>query len=313
LVFTLYFDFYRVEKIVIAGGSGLVGQKLTSLLTNNGYKVAWLSHSRKTNSREIECFYWDAEKGIVENGAFQNTSIVINLAGENIASKRWTKEYKQDIYNSRVNSARLLVENLTSSVNTFLQASAIGYYGLDTGTKIVHEGSPQGHDFLASTVADLEREVFSMTNPSTRVICFRLGVVLSNKGGALPKMATPFRYGLGCKLGTGHQYFSWIDIDDLCSMFLFALKNHEVSGIYNAVAPNPITNSDFSESLSSIVQKPIWLPNAPNWLLNTVLGEMANTLTGGNRVSSQKISTKGFHFKRPLLLESLKHHLITSI
>ena len=291
--------------VLITGGTGLVGTALSSMLSDKGYKVTHLS--RNPTEGQYQSFYWDVKKGELDTEAIKSADAIVHLAGAGVADKRWNKQRKEEIYKSRIDSTKLLrekVKELKPSLSYFLCASAIGYYGWDSGDQVVDEESNRGTGFLADVVADWEKEAacFDELNIARGVL--RIGVVLSNEGGALVEIAKPIRLGAGAPLGTGNQYLSWIHIEDLCGIIQFMIEKKIVSAI-NGVAPNPETNRDFTKKLATQLKKPLLLPNVPKLALRLLVGEMADMLIGGNRVSSLRIEKKGYNFKFRTLEESL--------
>ncbi len=296
------------RKVLITGGSGLVGSRLTEMLLNDGYQVAHLSRS-KNSQNGVKTYTWDIDNRFVEDGALENANFIIHLAGAGVADKRWTDDRKQIIMHSRVASTSLLREKLASishECEAVVSASAIGYYGWDTGEAWVDENHQAGEGFLAEVVKAWEHEVNKIREFDLRVAMLRIGIVLSVDGGALKQMMQPVKFSVGAPLGSGDQYMSWIHIDDLCRMFIEALKNPGLKGIYNAVAPNPVTNREFTASLAQELDKPQWMPAVPGWTLKLVLGEMSKMLLGGNRVSCDKIGGQGFRFNFASLEDALK-------
>ncbi|MDN5204004.1 TIGR01777 family oxidoreductase [Fulvivirgaceae bacterium BMA10] len=287
------------KKVLITGGTGLVGKRLTEILISQGCEVSYLSRSKKKLAG-VSVFKWDIKKNFIEEGALENIDCIIHLAGAGVAERRWSKEYKDVIRDSRVNSSELLLQALKSSgnkVKTFISASAIGIYGFDTGSGIVSEESEYGTDFLAHVTREWEEKVDQVVDLNKRLVKLRIGMVLSKDGGALSKMIGPAKLGLGAGFGSGKQYLSWIHIDDLCAMFIKAIESDDLHGSYNAVAPSPITNYEFAKTLSKVLRRPFFAPNVPGFLLKIVLGEMANLVLGGSKVSSKKIESMGFQFK----------------
>jgi len=298
-----------IKTVLITGGTGTVGGILSKLLDNRGYHVTHLS--RNPTQKHYQTFYWDVKKGEIEDQAITSADTIIHLAGASVAGKRWTKKWKKEIYHSRIDSTRLLREKVSAlnpQLSHFISASAIGYYGWDTGDQWVDELSPGGDGFLAGVVADWEAEADLFQEMKIPVSKVRIGVVLSKEGGALVEMAKPIRWGLGAPLGTGNQYMSWIHIQDLCEIFHHILK-HRLEGTYNGVSPSPNTNKELTRALAQKLNKPLWLPNVPKFVLRLMLGEMADMVIGGNRVSSKKIEATGFKFQFAALEEAL-HDLI---
>jgi hypothetical protein len=260
-------------------------------------------------------YHWDPENGILNQNALKNQDVIIHLAGAGVVEKRWTTVRKREILDSRVKSTRILYDYLAKhkhSVKTFIAASAIGVYGHDTGSIVVDEQREKpGDDFLAMVVKEWEAVVDTIGKLGIRVVKIRIGVVLSNRGGALPKLSLPVRYGIGVALGTGEQYVSWIHIDDLCGIFLKAITDDSMNGVFNAVAPNPVTNLEMTKAIARILNKPFWRPKIPTFIVRGLMGEMASMILGGNRVSSKKIISAGFVFQYNYIEEALYNLGIT--
>jgi uncharacterized protein (TIGR01777 family) len=285
--------------ILISGGTGLVGQALTPLLLQAGYQVRFLSR-KKQSLPQVEVFEWDVKKGFIDPKALLGVDYVIHLAGAGVAEEAWTDARKKEIIDSRTQSTELMALYLKKNnhqVKAFISASAIGIYGLDTGENILTENSPYGNDFLAEVTKSWEKSIDLIKEVGIRTVKLRIGIVLSEQGGALAKLEVPVRWGLGAALGSGKQYMSWIHIEDLCRMIMYALENQQVEGVYNAVGKNPVSNAEFTKILAQRLQRPYFLPNVPAFALKMLLGEMAGIVLGGNKVSSQKIESEGFTFK----------------
>ncbi|MTI29915.1 TIGR01777 family oxidoreductase [Xanthovirga aplysinae] len=295
------------KNVLITGGTGLVGSALSQHLHAEGYTVSHLSRSSKKGGR-IKTFQWDPERRFLEEGALNDIQYIIHLAGAGVADHRWTAARKKEILDSRLLSSKLLYEKLKElphNVQAVVSASAIGYYGMDTGENLVDEETPVGQDFLAKVCELWEAEVDKIKNLDLRVVKFRLGLVLSKKGGAFPKLKKPVAWGVGAPLGSGKQFMSWIHIDDLCQLFNKALDDNQMQGEFNAVAPDPVTNREFTKVLAKVMGRPLIMPAVPSFPLRLVLGEMAEMLIGGNKVSCQKILDKGFRFRYQNLQEAL--------
>ena len=291
-----------MKNILITGGSGLVGKQLTSLLESKGYTVAWLS--RKPQQQTY--FLWDVEKKELDPQALEWADAVVHLAGEGVAEKRWTADRKKRILESRTQSTQLLytaIQQAEKKPNTFISASAVGYYGFNTGTNLMEETSPSGDDFLAEVVLAWEKEVKKIEQLLVRCILLRVGIVLDANGGALGEMLKP---PVAAPLGSGDQWMSWIHIEDLARMFVFALEKTTLQGIYNAVGPHPATNQQLTKEAAAAKGKTYLGIGVPGFALKLVLGEMAAMVLGGNRVSSQKIQKAGFEFEFPELKGALK-------
>jgi hypothetical protein len=294
------------HNILITGGTGLVGAELIQSLTAKGNKVSILSRSKNKNSN-IPVFQWDHQKDFLEDGSFDGVETLIHLAGAGVADQRWTDKRKKEIIESRTLSTDLLFETLKNkphTVKTVVAASAIGYYGMDTGDQLMTEKSTAGGDFLAHVVKEWETSTKRFEALGIRVVQIRIGVVLANEGGALPKILQP---PVAAPLASGNQFMSWIHMDDLVGIIEKGIEEESMAGVYNAVAPKPETNRDFTKIASKAFKK-IYLPiPVPGFLLKLALGEMAQIVTGGNNVSAQKIVTEGFSFKFPELEGALQH------
>ncbi|MEQ8478721.1 TIGR01777 family oxidoreductase [Fulvivirga sp.] len=296
------------KTILITGGTGLVGTRLTEILQSKNYTVKYLSRSSGIKNG-IESFQWDINAGTVDEKAFENVNSIIHLAGAGVADKKWTPQRKKEILDSRTKSTQLIkstLEKIDHKVESFISASAIGYYGWDTGGVWVKEGSRFGDDFLATVTKAWEEEVDAIETLGIRTAKLRIGIVFSEKGAALYELAKPIKYGVGAPLGSGDQYMSWIHIDDLCEMFIYAVENKDVKGIFNAVGPNPETNKTITKAVAQVLGKPCFLPNVPGFILKIILGKRAAMVLGGSRVSSEKIQSVGFNFKFPELKKALE-------
>lgn len=299
--------------VLITGGTGMIGTRLTQLLQEKGYTVTHLSRSVSGNEK-VKTYQWNIEQQQIAPDALAGVDYIIHLAGAGIADKRWTDSRKELILKSRTESTRLLQESIAKlgnhSVKAFVSASAVGYYGIDTGDAWMTEESPSGDGFAAEVTRQWEAAVDKISQLNLRVVKIRIGIVLSEKGGALPKLTQPIKLGAGAPLGRGGQYMSWIHLDDLCRLFIFALEQHEMQGAYNGVAPHPATNKELTKKAADVLNRPLFLPNVPAFVLKLLLGEMSQVVTGGNRVSSKKVEEAGFEFKytqlHPALVDLLK-------
>jgi uncharacterized protein len=293
-----------MKKILITGGSGLVGKKITALLERKGYEVAWLSRSPEKYKQRS--FAWDVEKQTIDPEAFFWADGIIHLAGEGVADKRWTAARKKAILQSRTQSTLLLkqaIEKSEKKPEVFVSASAVGYYGFNTGDELMEEDGKAGNDFLAQVVMAWESEVEKIAAHGIRTVMLRIGIVLDNKGGALVEMLKP---PVAAPLGNGQQWMSWIAIDDLARMFLFAIEKEEMKGVYNAVGPNPATNAELTKAAAKKAGKFFVEIGVPGFALKIILGEMAQMVLGGNRVSAKKIRKAGFEFRYPVLEDALE-------
>lgn len=280
--------------------------ELSNVLSSKGFEVTHLS--RNPTKKGYRSFYWNVKKNEIDEDAIRSADAIIHLAGAGVADKRWDEAWKKEIYDSRIQSTRLLkekVKEFNPKLKYFLSASAIGIYGWDTGEDLIDETQVKGDGFLADVVEDWEKEVDGFTELKIPHGKVRIGIVLSEKGGALVEMMKPIRFGAGAALGSGKQYMSWIHIDDLVGIINHMLI-HQLTEAFNGVAPNPATNADFTKSVGRQIRRPILLPNVPKFALKLIVGEMADILVGGNRVSSQKIENSGYNFRFPTLEKALQ-------
>ena len=289
-----------MAKIVITGGTGLVGKRLTELLIERKHEVRILSRNPKDKNE----FKWDVSKGFVDEKAIENIDYIIHLAGAGIADKRWTKERKEVIVNSRVATANLLFNKIKEqkiALKGFISASGSNYYGAQTNEKIYKESAPVGTDFLGEVCRKWEAAAHQFKDLNIPVTILRTGVVLSKTGGALEKMRTP----IVSPLGSGNQYMAWIHIDDLCEIYIKAVEG-VLTGVYNTVSPESHTSKTFSKTLARAIKRP-YLPIAvPGFLLKLVFGELAIILLEGSRLSSDKLEKKGFVFQYKELESALE-------
>jgi hypothetical protein len=295
------------QNVLITGGTGLVGQRLTQLLLQEGYQVSYLSRNKEPVNG-VTVYAWDIEGGEIENGAVEKADYIIHLAGAGVADKRWTSSRKREILESRTKSADLLYKKLKQGpyqVKSVIAASAIGYYGYDTGDALITEDSPAGDDFLADVCQQWEFSVGQIRQLGIRTISYRIGIVLSPQGGALAKLLQTIKVGAGAALGSGKQYFSWVHIEDVCRAFIKAMTDDTMEGIYNLTAPNPVTNEQLTKQTADVLEKPLLLPNVPGFALKLGMGEMANAVLGGSKVSSQRLQATGYNFLFPELKPAL--------
>lgn len=295
-------------KILIGGSHGLVGTALIAALEAAGHEVVRLVRHYSTSDKEIE---WSPDRYSIALSRIEGFDAVVNLAGESIAEGRWTDEKKRRIRESRVKGTKLLgdaLANLTNSPKTFICASAIGYYG-NRGDEVLTEASTPGDDFLAQVCKEWEEATALATEKGIRVVNARFGIILDKKGGALAKMLPPFRMGVGGKIGDGKQWMSWITLDDVIGGLEFALQNNSVAGPINFVAPNPVTNAEFTKALGSVLSRPTLLP-VPAFGVRLLFGEMGEALLlGGQRVAPKRLLSDGYQFQHTQLDQALKHVL----
>jgi uncharacterized protein (TIGR01777 family) len=294
-------------SVLITGGSGLVGKYLTSTLLTAGYKVSHLSRNAG-QSGKVKIYGWDLQNKTLDPAIFDGVDYIVHLAGANIGERRWTKKRKEEIIKSRVESANLLNKAIKENgirLKGFISASAIGYYGLATSGIIFSEEAPPSEDFLGYTCRLWEEAADIFGNQDTRVVKLRTGVVLAKNDSALSRMMIPLRFGLLVITGTGRQYMPWIHIKDLCNIYLKAIEDHEMTGVYNAVAPEHMFHADFMRTLAQVFNRPVWSVKVPAIVLRATLGEMSDVILKGSKVSAEKIIKAGYSFEFPALKDAL--------
>lgn len=301
-----------METVLITGGTGTIGRRLTQLLQQQGYTVTYLSRT-PSGQTDVQRYAWDIGKGQIDSQAIQTADHIVHLAGAGVADGRWTDARKKEILESRTQSTALLASALASTphrVKSFISSSAIGYYGGDTGDRPLRENSPAGSDFLAQVTRAWERSVEEISALGIRTVKIRTGVVLTMTGGALPKLVQPVRLGAGAPIGSGQQYISWIHLDDICALFIEAMKNEQWTGVYNGVAPQPVTNADLTRQIAKVLDKPQILPNIPAFVIKLMFGELAVTVLGGNYVLNRRLAEEtSFRYQFPDLRKALENLL----
>lgn len=306
------------KTVLITGGTGLVGSFLAQELSASGYQVIILTRSRSKSpsatASRISYSRWNPAERFIDPLAIGQADYIVNLAGAGVADKRWTPSRKEEIIRSRVESAETVIQALKQTANkvkTVVNASAIGWYGPDPqipNPAPFKETDPADKAFLGETVRHWEESISPVAQLSKRLVIFRIGIVLSDKGGALAEFLKPMRFGIAPVMGNGRQMVSWIHINDLCSLIRYALENEHINGVYNAVSPNPVSNRELIDTLARVkpglqVKMPV-----PAFLLKIMLGEMSIEVLKSATVSSRKISEAGFSFRYPGL-----ENAITSI
>ncbi len=294
--------------VVITGASGLIGKKLTEAFEADGKRVLRAVRREARNDQEIS---WDPAKGTIDSQQLEGAEAVVHLAGAGIADRRWSESYKKTILDSRVDGTTLIAEtvaNLDNKPSVFACASAIGYYG-DRGTEILDESASAGDGYLPEVCLQWERACDAARDAGIRTVNMRIGVVLSTAGGALAKMLTPFKLGGGGILGSGKQFFSWIELADIVRAMQFVVENQSLSGPVNLVAPNPVTNHDFTKTLGKVLSRPTILP-MPSFAARLAFGEMADALLlASTRVVPDALTSAGFRFEHAELEPALRHIL----
>lgn len=292
---------YNMAKILITGGTGLVGKRLTKMLVKNNHEVLVLSRKPKKHNE----FRWNLSENYIDEKALENTEYIIHLAGAGIADKRWTEERKKVIIESRVKTANLLFNKIIEhkiNLKGFISASGIGYYGAITNNRVYKETDEPGNDYIANVCKQWENAAQQFSNNNIPIAILRTGIVLSKEGGALEKMKTP----IISPLGSGKQYIPWIHIEDLCQMYLNAVEDN-LTGIFNAVAPESHTSKTFAKTLAKSLKRPYIAIGVPSFLLKLMFGNLSVILLEGSKISAKKIEKKGFSFRFRTLKKALNN------
>ena len=294
-------------KVAVTGSSGLIGTSLVSFLSKKDIVVSKILRENPEDKKVS----WKPESGDWDSAFAGGIAGIVHLAGENIASGKWTRKKKEKIRNSRIEGTRRLCEHilkLPTPPSVFVCASAIGYYG-NRGMEFLNEISSRGTGFLPDVCLGWEEATESVSKAGIRVVNLRFGIALSKDGGALPKMMTPFKIGMGGKAGSGTQYMSWVDIDDVTGAIYHALVTDSLKGPVNVTAPNPVTNKEFTDTLGKVLNRPTVVP-LPAFAARLAFGEMANDLLlASTKVAPKKLSDSGYEFQYPELENALKHVL----
>ena len=306
-----------MDTAIITGGTGLIGRALSRFLESSGIQVIILTRYPKEHrsiSPRISYAAWDPEKQTINEEAIKNSKYIIHLAGAGVADKPWTEKRKKEIAESRTKGSSLLVKALSSipnQIESVVSASAIGWYGQNPSGKSV-ETDPPDSGYLGETCRAWENSIQPVTELGKRLVVLRTGIVLSNDGGAFPQFAKPIRYGIAGVLGTGKQIISWIHIDDICRIYMEAMLSPSWSGIYNAVAPNPVNNRTFTLELARLMKGNFFIQMpVPNFLLKILLGGRSEEVLKSSNISSVKLKEQGFQFIYPTIetaFRDLTHH-----
>ena len=313
-----------MATVLITGGTGMIGTALSKMLADNGFNVIIVSRNpletaakHDYKARELyfrdtgKVYYsrWDIDKQYIDPAALAEADYIVHLAGAGVAEKRWTESRKREILESRVRSSEFIVKALKENPNkvrAVVSSSAIGWYGADNGKPFV-ETDPHSHDFLGETCAAWEKSISGVTEIGKRLVILRTGIVMSNEGGALAEFRKPMRTGVATILGSGNQVISWIHIEDLCRLYMHAIDEKEMSGVFNAVAPNPATNRELTNILAQQVTNGRAITmKVPEFALKLALGEMSVEILKSATVSSAKVQSTGFQFIYPRLERAIE-------
>jgi|TARA_R100000479_G_scaffold33554_4_gene14261 hypothetical protein len=299
-------------KVLITGATGLIGTQLTKECHKAGISVNYLTTSKEKieNEPNYKGFYWNPYEGKIDKNAFKDVTTIINLVGATI-SKRWTKSYKKTIIESRTKTADLIFETLKNNKTTvkhFISASGVSIYPNSESRLYTEEDTAVDTTFLAEVVQAWEAAADQFEKLDMRVTKVRTGVVLAEDDGAFPKLVKPIEKGFGAALGSGKQWMSWIHIEDIVCIYMHVLKNG-LRGVYNATAPNPVTNEKMTQKIAAYLEKDLWLPNVPGFVLRLVLGQMSVLVLKGQLVSSKKLEESGYEFRYVNVAPAIKNLL----
>jgi uncharacterized protein (TIGR01777 family) len=296
-----------MPTVLIGGGTGLVGSRMSQMLKEKDYEVRHLSRTRNLQA-EFPAYHWDTKKMEIDEDALIGVDYVVNLAGAGIADKRWTDARKKLIIESRTKTTDLLrkyIENGDLKPKVFVSASAVGYYG-NRGNDLMMEEEAPGDGFLSQSVILWEDAVKMIEDTGLRTVRLRTGIVMSTQGGAMPELMKTFPLGVGAYFGSGKAYYSWVHIDDIARLHIYAMENENLHGAYNGVAPNPAQMKEMVMKMKEAYGRPVLVMPAPEFGIKLAFGELSHTVLDSTRVSSQKIEEAGFDFEFPDLLPALK-------
>lgn len=296
-----------MKTIIITGGTGLLGMRLSFLLHARGYQVRHLSRTANLNAT-YPAYQWDLKNKKIDLNAFDQVDGIIHLAGANIAEGRWTSKRKKIILDSRIASTNLLAETiskLAQKPKVFVSCSAVGYYG-SMGDQVLTEESPMGSGFMCEVCQQWEASASVIRQQGIRTPIVRVGVVLSTQGGALPEFQLSYPVRVGAYFGNGQQYYPWIHIDDICQIFITALENEQMTGIYNGSAPEPATNKAIAAALAKATPKKIALMPVPAFSTRLLMGEMANIILNSTRAVPKALEQVNFQFQYPNLSHAIE-------
>jgi uncharacterized protein len=300
-----------MSTVLITGGTGLIGTALSKELINKGYEIIILTRSpeKHIGTAKLQYAKWDVKKQFIDKEAFAKGEIIVHLAGENVGDKRWTKSRKKQILESRTLTSALLVKSLRETQNkirTVISASGIGWYGEQKQARAFVETDPAAVDFLGTTCQQWEKTIEPVSDLGKRLVKFRIGVVLSNNGGAIEEFKPYLRLGIAPIISSGRQVVSWIGIQDLVRMIAFAIENEHLRGVYNAVAPYPVTNKTFVIELAKKLKGSFYIPiYVPSFAVKIMKGEVSIEVLKSSHVSAEKIRQAGFEFLHPTIRDCL--------
>jgi len=294
------------KHILITGATGMIGKRVTTVLRNAGHYISVLSR-KHADIPGVKTYIWDVYKQQIDPACMKGVDTIIHLAGENIASEKWTAKRKQQLIDSRVLSTRLLhktIKETGANVRDFISASAVGYYG-DCGEEILTEENAPGFGFMAECCKQWEDEIDKGKTYGLRIVKLRIGVLLAKGEGALASLEKPVKFFVGAPLGSGKQWIPWVHVDDIVAMFCAAVENPLMIGAYNACAPFPVTNETLTKTIAEKLHRPVWPVKVPEGVLKFILGEMSDVIFISTNTSAQKLLSTDFRFKYTQLQDAL--------
>ncbi|MFD2937413.1 TIGR01777 family oxidoreductase [Spirosoma flavum] len=297
----------KTHHVLITGGNGLVGKPLTQALLQQGHRVSHLSR-QPSHIDGVTTYGWDIPKGQIDEHCLEGVDTIIHLAGADIASEPWTPERKTELISSRIESIRLLyrlMRQQTHTVHSIISASGIVYYG-NRGDDLLTEQSAPATDFLATCTSQWEAAVDEGKALNLRVVKFRTGVVLTKEGGALPALAQPVQSGYGAPIGTGHQWVSWIHLQDVVGLYLLAVTNFSLEGVFNQTAPEPVTNRQLVDAIARQFNKSLWMPSTPRFLLKMIMGERSTFVLSSINARPSALLQQLYTYHYPTINGALK-------
>jgi uncharacterized protein (TIGR01777 family) len=296
----------KLHHVLITGGNGLIGKHVTQALLKQGHKVSHLSRN-KAEINGVKTYLWNVPERQIDKHCLDGVDTIIHLAGASMDDKRWTTERKQEIISSRTESIQLIYKLLKESsmgVTTIISASGVAYYG-SQGNEVIPENSKAAQDFLGTCCMEWEAAVDEGKTLGLRIVKYRTGVVLTIEGGALPALAKPVKSGIGAVIGSGNQWIPWIHLQDVVDLYLLAVNDQTIAGVFNQTAPEPVTNRQMTEALASQFKKSLWMPAIPAFVLRMIMGEMSAFVLNSTKAVPQALSHENYTFKYATLTKAL--------
>lgn len=301
-----------MNKVLITGGSGLIGSEIIRQLADKDFEIVVPTRGKRKKEGNVQFIHWDPERNEIDPTAMLGVNYIVNLAGANLADGRWTDDRKEVLLSSRIDTTEFLIQKVKEfdlNIKGFVSASAIGYYGNENNNnKVFTEQDEAGNDFLAEVCVKWENALMPLNDLGIRKVVIRIGLVLSKNGGLMEKILPVAQKALNTNFGDGEQNYAWIHIEDIARMFVAALENEAMQGVYNGTVTvaQQLSQKQFNKALSKYLKRPVWLPGVPSFALKIALGQMADLLLSGNKISNEKLIQTGFQLKYPTLNQAFK-------